>query len=217
MIAELQNHFIVCGFGRVGRNASFELQRGKFPFVVVDRSEPRVQRATMAGMLAVMADATRDECLKEVGVTRARGLIAALPSDAENLFIILSAKTLNPNLTVATRASEEEAEQKLRRAGAGHYHRAVQKFYEACAKRRQWDIREQMRAIEAEFAGKAHQEEPPKPACSLSRCNGSGELWDSDGFVFACGCEQGRKLSPKVLATFEQLNAFRRASEERTR
>ncbi|MGA8595722.1 MAG: potassium channel protein [Bryobacteraceae bacterium] len=118
MIEKLQNHFIVCGFGRVGRNASFELQRGKFPFVVVDRSEQRVQRATMAGMLAVVADATRDDCLREVGVTRARGLIAALPSDAENLFIILSAKTLNPNLTVATRASEEESEQKLRRAGA---------------------------------------------------------------------------------------------------
>jgi voltage-gated potassium channel len=118
MIKELQNHIIVCGFGRVGRNASFELQRGKFPFVVVDRSEQRVQRATAAGLLAVLADATRDECLHEVGVTRARGLIAALPSDAENLFIILSAKTLNPKLTVATRASEEEAEQKLRRAGA---------------------------------------------------------------------------------------------------
>jgi voltage-gated potassium channel len=118
MIRELQNHFIVCGFGRVGRNASFELQRGKFPFVAVDRSEQRVQRATMAGMRAVLADATRDECLRDVGVTRTRGLIAALPSDAENLFIILCAKALNPNLTIATRASEEEAEQMLRRAGA---------------------------------------------------------------------------------------------------
>jgi voltage-gated potassium channel len=118
MITELQNHFIVCGFGRVGRNASVELQRGKFPFVVVDRNEQRVQRAATAGMLALQADATRDESLREVGVTRAQGLIAALPSDAENLFIILSAKTLNPKLTIATRASEEEAEEKLRRAGA---------------------------------------------------------------------------------------------------
>jgi len=118
MINRLQNHFIVCGYGRVGRNASLELQRGKVPFVVVDRSEQRVERATAAGMLAVVADATRDECLRDVGVTRARGLIAALPSDAENLFIILSAKTLNHKLTVATRASEEEAEKKLRRAGA---------------------------------------------------------------------------------------------------
>ncbi|HTU46213.1 MAG TPA: NAD-binding protein [Bryobacteraceae bacterium] len=118
MITRLQNHFIVCGFGRVGRNASLELQRGKVPFIVVDRSEQRVQHATSAGMLALVADATQDECLREAGVTRARGLIAALPSDAENLFIILSAKTLNPQLTIATRASEEEAEQKLRRAGA---------------------------------------------------------------------------------------------------
>jgi voltage-gated potassium channel len=118
MVAGLRHHIIVCGFGRVGRNASFELQRGNVPFVVVDRDEQRVQRATGSGMLAVVADATRDECLREVGVTRARGLIAALPSDAENLFIILSAKTLNPNLKIATRASEEEAEQKLRRAGA---------------------------------------------------------------------------------------------------
>ncbi len=69
-------------------------------------------------MLAVVADATQDDCLREAGVLRARGLIAALPSDAENLFIILSAKTLNPKLTVVTRASEEEAGEKLRRAGA---------------------------------------------------------------------------------------------------
>jgi voltage-gated potassium channel len=118
MITQMHDHFIVCGFGRVGRNASFELQRAHAPFVVVDRSEQRVQRALDSGMLAVIADATRDDCLREVGVLRARGLIAALPSDAENLFIILSAKTLNPKLNVVTRASEEEAEQKLRRAGA---------------------------------------------------------------------------------------------------
>ena len=118
MIAQMHDHFIVCGFGRVGRNASYELQRAKAPFLVVDRSEQRAERATSAGMLAVVADATRDDSLREVGVLRARGLIAALPSDAENLFIILSAKTLNPKLTVVTRASEEEAEVKLRRAGA---------------------------------------------------------------------------------------------------
>jgi voltage-gated potassium channel len=118
MIAGLKNHYIVCGFGRVGRNAAFELQRARAPFLVVDRSEQRVERATNAGMLAMVADATRDECLREAGITRASGLIAALPSDAENLFIILSAKTLNPKLNVVTRASEEEAEEKLRRAGA---------------------------------------------------------------------------------------------------
>jgi voltage-gated potassium channel len=118
MIAALKNHYIVCGFGRVGRNAAYELQRAKAALIVVDRSEQRVERAMMAGMLAIVADATRDECLREAGISHAQGLIAALPSDAENLFIILSAKTLNPKLNVVTRASEEEAEEKLRRAGA---------------------------------------------------------------------------------------------------
>ena len=118
MIAQMKDHFLVCGFGRVGRNASYELQRAGAPFLVIDRNEQRVERAMSAGMLAVLADATRDDSLREAGVLRARGLIAALPSDAENLFIILSAKGLNPSLTVVTRASEEEAGEKLRRAGA---------------------------------------------------------------------------------------------------
>src|SRR5579884_170311 len=118
LISQLHNHFIVCGFGRVGRNASYELQRANVPFLVVDRNEQRVERAMQANMLAVVADATNDDDLRAAGVLRARGLIAALPSDAENLFIILSAKTLNPKLVVVTRASEEQAEEKLRRAGA---------------------------------------------------------------------------------------------------
>jgi len=118
MIAQLKNHFIVCGFGRVGRNASYEFQRTGASFLVLDRDKQRVAKATSAGMLALVADATQDDALREAGVLRAKGLIAALPSDAENLFIILSAKTLNPALTIVTRASEEEAGEKLRRAGA---------------------------------------------------------------------------------------------------
>lgn len=118
MISQLQNHCIVCGFGRVGRNASYELQRANAPFLVIDRSEQRVARASHAGMLAIVADATNDDDLRKAGVLLARGLIAALPSDAENLFIILSAKTLNDKLIVVTRASEEQNEEKLRRAGA---------------------------------------------------------------------------------------------------
>ena len=118
MISQLHGHFIVCGFGRVGRNASYELQRANAPFLVVDRNEHRVARAAEARMLAMVADATNDDDLRKAGVLRARGLIAALPSDAENLFIILSAKTLNDKLIVVTRASEEQNENKLRRAGA---------------------------------------------------------------------------------------------------
>ncbi|HEV2274559.1 MAG TPA: NAD-binding protein [Acidobacteriaceae bacterium] len=118
MIDSLHDHFIVCGFGRVGRHASYEFQRTRAPFLVIDRNEQRVAKAESAGMLAVAADATQDESLRQAGVLRARGLIAALPSDAENLFIILSAKALNPRLIVVTRVSEEEAGEKLRRAGA---------------------------------------------------------------------------------------------------
>src|SRR5947209_12959843 len=109
MIDNLHDHFLVCGFGRVGRNACYEFQRANAPFLVIDRNEQRVEKATAAGMLAIVADATQDDSLRHAGVHRARGLIAALPSDAENLFIILSAKTLNPALTVVTRVSEEEA------------------------------------------------------------------------------------------------------------
>jgi voltage-gated potassium channel len=118
MIEQLHDHYIVCGFGRVGRNASQEFLRANVPFLVIDESEERVEKAINAGMLAVVADATRDDSLRHAGVLRAKGLITALPTDAENLFVILSARTLNPSLTVVTRASEEEAEEKLRRAGA---------------------------------------------------------------------------------------------------
>lgn len=118
MIDKLRDHYIVCGYGRVGRAAAFELQRAGMPTVVVDRDPERVERAVRAGLLGVNADSTRDETLLEAGVSRARGLIAALATDADNLFVILSARNLNPGLKVAARAGEEEAEEKLRRAGA---------------------------------------------------------------------------------------------------
>jgi voltage-gated potassium channel len=118
MIDQLQNHFIICGYGRVGRGAAEELYRANVPFIITDIDPERVQRAMLGGMLAVNADATRDQTLHDVGIMRARGLVSALSSDADNLFTILSAKGLNPNLYIATRAAEEGAEQKLRRAGA---------------------------------------------------------------------------------------------------
>ncbi|MGH9658198.1 MAG: potassium channel family protein [Bryobacteraceae bacterium] len=118
MIDKLQDHFIICGFGRVGRGAAVELQRAGARFVVVDRDDERVERAIHMGMLAVQADASRDETLREIGIDRSKGLVAALASDADNLFVILSARALNPKLFLASRAAEEEAEQKMRRAGA---------------------------------------------------------------------------------------------------
>jgi voltage-gated potassium channel len=118
MIDKLQDHYIVCGFGRVGQGAASELQQAGAPFVVVDIDDERVERAINAGMLAVAADSTRDETLRLVGVTRAKGLLCALATDADNLFVLLSAKFLNPAIYAATRAAEEGAEEKMRRAGA---------------------------------------------------------------------------------------------------
>jgi voltage-gated potassium channel len=118
MIEKLKDHYIICGFGRVGRGAAAELQQEGVPFVVIDISPERVERAILAGMLAVAADSTRDETLRQVGIDRARGLVAALATDADNLFVLLSAKGLNSRLYVAARAAEEGAEEKMRRAGA---------------------------------------------------------------------------------------------------
>lgn len=118
MIDKMKDHFIVCGFGRVGRGAAEELQHAGAQFVVVDNNDDRVERAMKAGLFAVLGDCTHDDTLREVGILRAKGLIAALQTDADNLFLTLSAKSLNSKLHLATRVSEEESESKLRRAGA---------------------------------------------------------------------------------------------------
>jgi voltage-gated potassium channel len=118
MIEKLEGHYIVCGFGRLGRGAADELKRGGVPFVVIDRDEERVESAMKLGMLGLAADASSDDVLREAGIAKAKGLIATLASDADNLFLILSAKSLNTRLHLAARVDEEASEQKMRRAGA---------------------------------------------------------------------------------------------------
>lgn len=118
MIDKLKDHFIICGYGRVGRGAAEELRKAGASFLVVDRRPERVEAAMRTGALAVMADSTSDDTLRAAGVERARGLVAALATDADNLFLLLSAKGLNPTIFVAARAAEEGAEEKMRRAGA---------------------------------------------------------------------------------------------------
>ena len=120
MINKLEDHIIVCGFGRVGRGAAHELRRAGVPFLIVDKSEERVEWAIRDGMLGVLADATDDETLTQAGLLRAKGLIATLQSDADNLFVILSAKALKPGLQVAARVNSEQSEKKMRLAGADH-------------------------------------------------------------------------------------------------
>jgi voltage-gated potassium channel len=118
MIDKLEGHYIVCGFGRVGRGAADELKAAGVPFVVIDRQEDRVERAIHAGMLAVCADASHDDTLREVGISKAKGLVATLASDADNLFLILSAQALNSRLQLSARVDEEATSEKMRRAGA---------------------------------------------------------------------------------------------------
>lgn len=118
MIANLKDHYIVCGFGRVGRGAAAELHHAGVPLVVIDRREERVEWAMRSGYLACLGDSTRDETLKDVQIHTAAGLIAALATDADNLFVVISAKTLNSRIRVAARAAEEEAERKMRQVGA---------------------------------------------------------------------------------------------------
>jgi voltage-gated potassium channel len=118
MIDKLSDHYILCGFGRVGRGAAAELTAAGAPFVVLDNRDDRVERALQAGLLAVSADASRDEALTQVGIDRAKGLIATLGTDADNLFVTMTAKSLNPRLEISARVAEETTEPKMRRAGA---------------------------------------------------------------------------------------------------
>src|ERR1700689_242059 len=112
MIDKLQGHIILCGFGRVGRGAADELKAAGATFVVIDRDEERVERAIKEGFLAVLADASHDQTLRDVHIDRAHGLIATLGSDADNLFVTLTAKTLNTKLHLSVRVSEEASDQK---------------------------------------------------------------------------------------------------------
>lgn len=120
MLDNLTNHVIVCGYGRVGRNVVEELRAEGIPFVVIDLNPEKIARLLEAGALAVLGDAAHESKLKAAGVERARGLVAAAKSDAENVFIVLTARSLRPGLSIVARADIEESEPKLRRAGANH-------------------------------------------------------------------------------------------------
>ncbi len=117
-IDELQQHFIVCGFGRIGSVVVEEFGRQGIPFVVVERNPERVRAVMELGALGVEGDASNEEVLKKLRIDRARGLIAAVGTDAENVYAILSARLLRPDLFIIGRAESEDARRKLLRAGA---------------------------------------------------------------------------------------------------
>jgi voltage-gated potassium channel len=117
-ISRLSDHFIICGAGRVGRSAARELARKPLPFVVVDTNEAKLERYSAEGWLTLVGDATLAKVLHDAQIERARGLVAATTTDAINIYIILTARSLNPQLKIIARASEEDAEKHLLTAGA---------------------------------------------------------------------------------------------------
>jgi voltage-gated potassium channel len=118
MLETIKDHFIICGYGRIGSIVAQQFQRQKVPFVVVERDSARIQEAIDSGALAFEADASREDVLKRAGIERARGLIAAVGTDAENVYTVLSARVLRPELFIVSRAETEDASIKLTRAGA---------------------------------------------------------------------------------------------------
>jgi len=117
-IAELKGHFILCGLGRVGEEIARTFNEEGVPFVAIDNRPECIEQAEQAGYLCLAGDATNDDILKEAGIERARGLVAAVGADSDNTYITLSARVLRPDLFIEARASSEEAEIKLKRAGA---------------------------------------------------------------------------------------------------
>ena len=118
MINTIKDHFIVCGYGRIGSIIAGQLQKQNVPFVIVERDSARLQAAMMDGVLAVQADASHEDVLKRVGIDTARCLIAAVGTDAENVYTVLSARVLRPDLFIVGRAEGDDAARKLLRAGA---------------------------------------------------------------------------------------------------
>lgn len=117
-ISRLSNHYIICGAGRVGRSVARELARKPLPFVVVDSSQEKLARYADRGWLTLAGDATQTQVLRELHIDTARGLVAATTTDATNIYIILTARSLNSKLKIIARASEEDAEKHLLTAGA---------------------------------------------------------------------------------------------------
>ena len=119
-LRELKDHYLVCGYGRVGRSVVERFAGSGAPYVVIEQSPERSQVAEADGCLVVTGDASDDEVLRRAGIERARGLVSTLGSDADNVFVTLTARGLNPGLLIVARANAEETTAKLRRAGADH-------------------------------------------------------------------------------------------------
>lgn len=117
-IAELRDHFIVCAYGRVGRAVAREFEAEGVPFIVIDKLDDLEERMRSDGVLSIIADPTSEAVLRLAGIDRARGLVSAVDSDADNVYITLTARSLRSDLFIVARASESAAADRLYRAGA---------------------------------------------------------------------------------------------------
>ena len=117
-ISRLKDHYIICGAGRVGRSVARELARKPAPFVIVENNEAKIVKCSSEGWLIVAGDATQEDVLRAAQIERASGLVAATTTDADNVYIVLTARGLNPQLKIIARASEEYGEKHLLTAGA---------------------------------------------------------------------------------------------------
>ena len=118
MIKKLNDHYIICGCGRIGYLICRELAEEKIPFVVIDNNPEVIQKIEDEGFIYYKGDSTQDKTLLATGIKRAKGIVCVLPSDAQNLYVILTAKELNPDIYILSRSEEEESEHRLLRAGA---------------------------------------------------------------------------------------------------
>ena len=119
-IGRISDHFIIAGYGRVGRQVAMEFKRRKIPFVVIEKDEQTVESLDRDGVLFVLGEATNDDTLYEAGIDRAKTLVSTLPSEANNVYITLTARAINRDLNIISRADYEEGVKKLKRAGADH-------------------------------------------------------------------------------------------------
>jgi voltage-gated potassium channel len=131
-IKRLKNHYIICGFGRIGEIIARQLKNRGLSLVVIDKDPDQIARLEALGYYVIFGDATRDEVLLEAGIERAKGLISVVSSDASNVYVVLTARSLNPHLFIVARGEELGSEQKLLRAGADKvespYHMGGQKM-----------------------------------------------------------------------------------------
>jgi len=117
-LERVRDHFIICGYGQVGRTVIEQLNRARIPYVLIETNEGLYRQLLQEGALVLQGDAKRHSVLQEAGIARARGLCVVIDNDADNLYITVTAKSLNPNLKVITRAGQERYAEAMRTSGA---------------------------------------------------------------------------------------------------